>query len=328
MASFGAPEVKDSIAQLGLTVSEVGGGVLWATRDDPMGGFLCRAVGQGLREPITADVLDEVAEAARAAGAPFVAVQPSTELVTPSLEELLSDRGFAAEPELGQALPGRVAAAGSRDRLARRGARRRAGDGVRRRDARRLRDARGGAPVRRGRDRPARLDSRGAGRRHGRGGRGDVRRREHRVPVGAATLPPTEAVALSALSCRRGSRRRPRPVTLLGTETWSDTTTRRPEPDNMHWAGFRTLYQRRNYVRMLRLRRPRSRRPLHGGAGRRPCAQWQRPERLPGRARSRPRRPIWPSRSTSCLVQRTKSPGARGSASRSTASSGWPDAHR
>src|SRR3954447_13615139 len=95
MASFGAPEVKDSIAQLGLTVSEVGGGVLWATRDDPMGGFLCRAVGQGLREPITGDVLDEVVEVARAAGAPFVAVQPSTELVTPSLEELLAEHGFA-----------------------------------------------------------------------------------------------------------------------------------------------------------------------------------------------------------------------------------------
>ena len=41
-------------------------------------------------------------------------------------------------------------------------------------------------------------------------------------------------------------------MTFLGTETWSEyDEAKNPSLHNMHWAGFRTLYQRRNYVRVL-----------------------------------------------------------------------------
>jgi GNAT superfamily N-acetyltransferase len=254
MASFGAPEVKDSIARLGLTVSEVGGGVLWATRDDPMGGFLCRAVGQGLREPITAEVLEEVVEVARAAGAPFIAVQPSPELVTPSLERLLTDHDFApsrswdklcrdvspppvAETDLLVEVLGPEHATEFADVML---------AGFEMPEA--------GRPfvqaetVLPGWTLFGALD-------------GDTVAGVAAMYVdgeiaglsGAATLPAYRGRgAQRALLSARITAAAAAGVTFLGTETWSEyDEAKNPSLHNMHWAGFRTLYQRRNYVRVL-----------------------------------------------------------------------------
>jgi hypothetical protein len=41
-------------------------------------------------------------------------------------------------------------------------------------------------------------------------------------------------------------------VRTVGTETWSETSeAKNPSLHNMHWAGFRTVYQRVNHVRRL-----------------------------------------------------------------------------
>ena len=80
--------------RLGTVVAEVGGGVVWATPDDPTGGFFCRAVGQGVAEPLTPTVVDEVVRVAVDAGAPAIGLQPSPEAVTDDLLTALSERGF------------------------------------------------------------------------------------------------------------------------------------------------------------------------------------------------------------------------------------------
>jgi hypothetical protein len=39
---------------------------------------------------------------------------------------------------------------------------------------------------------------------------------------------------------------------VLGCETWSESEGNlNPSLHNMHWAGFRTLYRRANWVRRL-----------------------------------------------------------------------------
>jgi hypothetical protein len=70
MASMGNHRGAAAAQEFGMTVAEVGGGVVWATRADPTGGFFCRAVGQGVRQPITEAVVDEVIAVATEAGAP------------------------------------------------------------------------------------------------------------------------------------------------------------------------------------------------------------------------------------------------------------------
>jgi GNAT superfamily N-acetyltransferase len=254
MASFGAPEVKDAIAQLGMTISEVGGGVVWATRDDPMGGFLSRAVGQGLREPITADVLDEIVEVATAAGAPTIGIQPSSELETTTLLGVMAERGFGPSrtwdklcrdvsppPEAVTDL--RVEILGA-DR------------------AREYADVmltgfempESGRPfveaetVLPGWTLFGALDGDALAGVAGMYVDGDIA-----CLSGAATLPAYRGRgAQRALLAARITAAAGAGVTFLGTETWSETgDAKNPSLHNMHWAGFRTLYRRRSYVRVL-----------------------------------------------------------------------------
>lgn len=86
----------DAAQDIGLSCLRVGGGVVWALRDDPTGGFFCRAVGQGIREPLTDAVLDELVEVATAAGAPCVVLQPSPYAVGNGVARLLAEHGFSA----------------------------------------------------------------------------------------------------------------------------------------------------------------------------------------------------------------------------------------
>jgi GNAT superfamily N-acetyltransferase len=95
MWTLGGGSAQDVAENIGLTVRRSGGGVLWALRDDPTGGFFCRAVGLGIHEPLTADVLDALVAAASEAGAPVVCLQPSPRVLTPEVTELLAAHDFA-----------------------------------------------------------------------------------------------------------------------------------------------------------------------------------------------------------------------------------------
>ena len=254
MASFGQPEAADAIARIGLTVSDVGGGVVWATRDDPSGGFLSRAVGQGLGEPVTGAVLEEIVEVARAAGAPTIAVQPATELVTPDLVELMAQHGFgpgrtwdklcrdvSAPPEAATDL--RIEVLGAEH------ARVFAGVmlvGFEMPEAARpFVEAETLLP---GWMLFGALDGDEVVGVAGMYVDGDIAGLS-----GAATLPQHRGRgAQRALMAARITAAAEAGVTFLGTETWSEFDgAQNPSLHNMHWAGFRTLYQRRNYVHVI-----------------------------------------------------------------------------
>ncbi|MDG4827338.1 GNAT family N-acetyltransferase [Asanoa sp. WMMD1127] len=68
---------------LGMTSGRVGGGVVISLRHDPAGGFFNRALGLGLTEPVTTDVIAEVLDFHRRHGSPACHVQIAPDLLPP-----------------------------------------------------------------------------------------------------------------------------------------------------------------------------------------------------------------------------------------------------
>jgi hypothetical protein len=257
MASMADPAAVDAAASLGTTVATVGGGVVWATRDDPTGFFFSRAVGQGVTEPLTAEVLDELVRVAAQAGALAISLQPSPEAVTPELEGAMAQRGFlaistwdklyrSAAPAPSASTDLRVERVGPEvaddySRIVRTGfgmphectafiAAQLVTPGWHAYGA--FDDAAGGALV-------------GVAAMYVDGDLAGL--------SGAATLPEARGRgAQRALMARRLGDGVAAGVRHFGCETWSETgEARNPSLHNMHWAGFRTLYRRTNYVRRL-----------------------------------------------------------------------------
>jgi hypothetical protein len=254
MASFAAEPGRSAAARMGMTVAEVGGGVVWATRADPSGGFFCRAVGQGVREPLTADVLDEVVEVAAQAGAPVIGLQPSPTIVTPEVADLLAEKQFqpgrtwdklvrdTAEPPAA-VTDLRVELVGP-DRAAEFASVVLEGFGLPE-QLRPFAEAECAMP---GWTTYGAFD-------------GD------RLVASAALFVDGDTAALSGAATTAGERGRGAQRALmsrriadaaragakvLGCETWSESEGNlNPSLHNMHWAGFRTLYRRANWVRRL-----------------------------------------------------------------------------
>ena len=68
MHAFEAGAPPDAQESLGMTQHRVGGGVVLAMAHDPTGGYWSKALGFGVTEPLTADVVAEVVEVYRANG--------------------------------------------------------------------------------------------------------------------------------------------------------------------------------------------------------------------------------------------------------------------
>jgi GNAT superfamily N-acetyltransferase len=254
MASFGTDAGAACREQLGMSVAMIGGGVVWATKDDMSGGFFSRAVGQGVTEPVSAAVVDEVLSFARDTGTPLFAMQLAPNAVTPDVAELLADRGLhpgrtwdklvrddspppTAETDL------RIEQLGPE--LAREyGELMLVGFGLPE-SARPFAEA---PPTLPGWTTYGAFDGDTVVGVAGICVEGDLA-----CLSGAATFPEHRGRgAQRALMSRRLADARARGVRHFVTETWSESEGNlNPSLHNMHWAGFRTIYPRVNYVRKL-----------------------------------------------------------------------------
>ena len=257
MASMADPAAAAAATGLDAAVTRVGGGVVWATRDDPTGGFFCRAVGLGVTEPLTTDVLDELVQVAGDAGAPVIGLQASPHVLTHQLLAAIGDMGFApsrtwdklyrdATPPPAAETDLRIEPVGPE-----------ATD-----DYTYIVRVGFGMPpqctafiaaqlVTPGWRTYGAFDDSADGRLVGVAAMyvdGDLA-----AMSGAATLPEARGRgAQRALMARRISDAVAAGVRHFGCETWSETDeAKNPSLHNMHWAGFRTLYQRTNYMRIL-----------------------------------------------------------------------------
>jgi hypothetical protein len=259
MASYISGPGREAADACGITVAHVGGGVVWATTGDPSGGFFSRAVGQGVTEPITGDVLDAIVDIAKSAGAPMISVQPSPEVVTPEVFDLLAERGFNpgrtwdklgrdASPPPAAATDLRVDVIGPDDAS----------------DFASVLLAGFGMPelfrpfgeaqvVMPGWSTYGAFDGDtlvGTGAMYMENGLACL--------SGAATFEHQRGRgAQRALMSRRIADAAAAGVRYIATETGSETDdSPNPSLHNMHWAGFTTLYLRRNYNKILAARAP------------------------------------------------------------------------
>jgi GNAT superfamily N-acetyltransferase len=81
-----------SRSALGMAQTRVGGGEVTVMSNDPTGGFWSRAIGLGIDEPVTPEVVDETMAFARDHGAAGIVFQISPD-VDGGWEQLLADRG-------------------------------------------------------------------------------------------------------------------------------------------------------------------------------------------------------------------------------------------
>lgn len=81
-----------SRSELGMTQRRLGAGEVTVMAKDPTGGFWSRVIGLGIDEPVTADVVDEAIEFARANGAASLTFQIAPE-ADGDWEPLLEQRG-------------------------------------------------------------------------------------------------------------------------------------------------------------------------------------------------------------------------------------------
>ena len=87
-----SPASRDA---LGMVALRIGGGVLTLVRHDPTGGYWSKAVGLGLTEPLTGELVDEVIERATAHGVPAVSFQVAPHAEPADHARLLDRRGLA-----------------------------------------------------------------------------------------------------------------------------------------------------------------------------------------------------------------------------------------
>ena len=105
---------------LGIATARIGGGVVLAMRRDPIG-FWTRAIGFGITEPMTADLLDEILAFYRDNGVTSALVEMAPSLLPPDWDEIRSARGIepgAAWVKLGAAVEGLQPKASTRLRVA------------------------------------------------------------------------------------------------------------------------------------------------------------------------------------------------------------------
>ncbi|GAA4724108.1 hypothetical protein GCM10025782_22620 [Pedococcus ginsenosidimutans] len=90
----GAPsEVKKA---LGISTTRVAGGVALAMRDDPAGGYWNKALGLGVTEPVTAQVLDTVLDFYRDSGSGVACIQVAPQALPEDWDDLCATRGITA----------------------------------------------------------------------------------------------------------------------------------------------------------------------------------------------------------------------------------------
>ena len=93
MHAYEADAPAEVRAALGITTARIGGGVALAMRKDPIG-FWTRALGFGISEPVTAELLDEIVEFYRASGVASAVVQIAPSLLPPDWDEISAARGI------------------------------------------------------------------------------------------------------------------------------------------------------------------------------------------------------------------------------------------
>jgi GNAT superfamily N-acetyltransferase len=85
------PEVR---AALGMAHDRVGGGVVLVMTRDPTGGYWSKALGFGVEEPFTADVVHEVLEVYRAHDAPVATLQVAPQALPADWEDVCAREGL------------------------------------------------------------------------------------------------------------------------------------------------------------------------------------------------------------------------------------------
>lgn len=81
--------------ELGMSHRRIGGGAVCLMARDPLHGFWNRAIGLGVDEPLTEDVVDEVLEFAREGGAPLLVVPVAPGADPGTWEHVLASRGLS-----------------------------------------------------------------------------------------------------------------------------------------------------------------------------------------------------------------------------------------
>ena len=90
----GAPE--ETKQALGMASRRVAGGVALVMANDPTGGYWNKALGFGITEPVTADLVAELADFYRASGAPVMCIQVAPSLLPPDWDEICARHAIAA----------------------------------------------------------------------------------------------------------------------------------------------------------------------------------------------------------------------------------------
>lgn len=94
MYRFNADASPASREALGMAAVRLGGGVLTMVRHDPTNGYWSKAVGLGITEPLTEEVVDEVIARATAHGVPAVTFQVAPHAEPADHPRLLEARGL------------------------------------------------------------------------------------------------------------------------------------------------------------------------------------------------------------------------------------------
>lgn len=94
MFSMQAGAAPTARAALGMTQRRVGGGVAMSLTTDPTGGFWNKALGFGVTEPVTSDLVDEVIGFYRSAGAQVATLQLADDVLPDRWDDLAGRHGL------------------------------------------------------------------------------------------------------------------------------------------------------------------------------------------------------------------------------------------
>ena len=83
-------------AALGMAHTRIGSGVVCVMANDPTGGFFNRAIGFGVTEPLTEDVVEEITAFGRSHGAPVLVTQIAPGADPSNWEDVLARHGLVA----------------------------------------------------------------------------------------------------------------------------------------------------------------------------------------------------------------------------------------
>ena len=93
MAAGAPPDVQ---AELRMSQVRLGGGVVVAMGGDPTGGYWNKALGFGVAEPVTADLVEEVLGVYRGAGSAAAVLQVAPSVLPEDWEEICARHGIVA----------------------------------------------------------------------------------------------------------------------------------------------------------------------------------------------------------------------------------------